>query len=86
MVPLVVIGELPIVNVEFGVEAATEVTVPLVLERHVPLYERQPPVIFKPFAKVDVAEVPVSERYGVERPLAMVEVAFESNVVVAVPF
>ena len=39
-----------------------------------------------PFAKVEVADVPVTLRYVVFKPLARVDVAFDKIVDVAVPF
>ena len=39
-----------------------------------------------PFAKVEVADVPVTLRYVVFKPLARVDVAFDKIVEVAVPF
>jgi hypothetical protein len=84
MVPDVVTGFVPpSVRVELGVAKVTEETVP---ERQTPLREKHPPVTDIPFAKVEVAAVPVRFRYVVLRPEAMVEVAFERMVVVAVPF
>ena len=48
--------------------------------------EKHPALREMPFANVDVADVPVIFKYVVFKPFAMVDVAFESSVVVAVPF
>src|SRR3989344_3327842 len=42
---------------------------------HVPLIEKHPAVMLKPFAAVDVAELPVRFRYVAERPFTNVDVA-----------
>ncbi len=87
MVPDVVIGLVPpSERVEFGEEAWTEVTVPFVAPMQVPFLAKQPFAILIPFAKVLVADVPVIFKYVVDSPEAMVDVAFDRMVVVAVPF
>lgn len=63
-VPEVVIGE-PEIESREGTVIATDVTVPLPepVPTHTPLIEKQPPVRFIPFAKVDEAVVDVVFRY-----------------------
>ena len=67
--------------------APRDVIPPLLGVRHEPLNSIHPPFMMTPFAKVEVAAVPVSDRYVAEIPPANVEVAFVSPliVVVAVP-
>ncbi len=69
-----------------GYVPVTEVTVPLFCVRQTPLIEKHPAESDRPFAKVEVAFVPVILRYVVLSPEAMVEVALLKMVVVAVPF
>jgi hypothetical protein len=86
MFPEDVIGEEPIVKLLCASVRPTEVTVPAFCVRHVPLTEKHPPLSEIPFANVEVAVVPVTERNGVDSPEAMVDVALDKIVEVAVPF
>ena len=71
------------VKVELASDRATDETVP---DKQVPLIETHPPERESPLLNVLVADVPVTDRYGVESPEAMVEVAFDKMEEVAVPF
>ncbi len=64
--------------------APREVIPPTFCVRHEPLTRRHPPFMITPFANVDVAEVPVSDRYVADMPPAKLDVAFVSPLIVVV--